>query len=304
MDNLPLGVEAFDHNTAVVSAKSNVILAVFGESKSGKTHFAVRCQRPLYIAYLDPNTNLDYHLLNAEKQYPGDVYKLVIPPIRYEDLSKYEAQTRVDRVEEFAKWARAEAEQAVEAGKPAGTFVIDGCTLLKGYLEKALLGESTTLGWRPAKGETGGPNRFAYAQSNAYIRDIVSGFVHSKLDVVLVWEGRPVYSNGELTSRYKSTMPLQVPFAVNAQVETLVALEPIVENGVRVGMQAVPELRIGWNAYSMDLQDRRMPAVDFATLKDIFLADVPGVVAAEMLRPAGEEVIRANLGSILESGEE
>src|SRR3990167_4553623 len=110
------GVTIFDHNTAVDEALDNVICTVFGASKSGKTHWSVRCDRPLYVVYADPNTSLDYALLKAEEDgFTGLVYKLVIPPFNgkpFEEFTKEDAQSITDRIETFAESARAAAMEA------------------------------------------------------------------------------------------------------------------------------------------------------------------------------------------------
>ena len=286
----PTGVETFDRESAIRTAKKNMVITVFGDSKTGKTHFAIRCARPLYLAYLDPRPDIHQMLLKAESEgYEGPVELLVIPPIPYKDLSRYEAEARVRKVEAFGEWAREQA-----AGGSGGTFVLDGGTMFRGYLEKALIGESQTLGWRAEKGERGGPSRFDSVKSNSAMRDFVGQFAGSALDVIFVWEGRQIYSNDQPTSRYKTTMPKQVPFALNAQVETLVVLEPVVVNQQQVGYTAVPEIRIDWNSYDLGLYDRRLPAMGFDALKRLFLVDVPAGTAEESLLVPGNTYTRAN----------
>ena len=274
--SLPPGIEQFNPTTAAVEAGQNVIVMVFGDSKTGKTHFAVRCERPLYIAYLDPNTNLPYHLLKAEKEgFVGEVFMKVIRPIEYDQLTEKEAEKRVKEVEQFANWARAKALRDVADGKPAGTFVLDGATMLKGYVEKWKLGESQTFGWRAKAGERGGPSIFDNVKRNAKVKEMVAAFAGSPLDVVWVWEGRPVYIGGERTARFKTSMPGQVPFAVNAEVETTKVFSPLIVDNVKIGSKVTAMVRIGYNAYGLHLEDRMMPAMGFKGLKELFLVDVP-----------------------------
>ena len=87
-------------------AWSNVIVNITGESKSGKTHLAVRSAGPRYIAYLDRNTSLSYQLLRADEEgylWDTDNEEVEeIPPIPYADLTKEEAEERVRRVESMA----------------------------------------------------------------------------------------------------------------------------------------------------------------------------------------------------------
>lgn len=287
---------------AAEEAQKNVICSVFGDSKTGKTHFAIRCERPLYIAYLDPNTNLAWHLIEAAKEGYGEpIYRHVVPPMgalgrKYADLTDYDARVIVEGVEQFAEDARRMAATRVANGESGGTFVMDGCTMFKGYMEKALLGQSTTLGWRPAKGESGGPGKYDYAKSNAAIRAFVSQFAGSHLDVVLVWEGRPDYTQAgdRIPGKFKTTMPQQTPFAVNTQVETLVALEPLVVNSERVGTIPTPQIRVDWSGQGIHLLDRRMKAEGFAGLKRLLMVDVPMGTEDAKLTGSGEAFVRAN----------
>ena len=62
-----------------------------------------------------------------------------------------------------------------------------------------------------------------------------------------------------------------------------------------------PEIRIGWNAYGLHLQDRRMPAKSFADLKKLFLVDVPLAKEDEVLLPHEEPQI-ANTAPVLATG--
>lgn len=301
----PAGVETFEHNAALTLAKRNMIVAVFGWSKTGKTHFAIRCQRPLYLAYLDPRPDIEQMLLAAEAEFPGKVHILRLAPVSYENLTREEAASRVKKVEDFAAWARAQAGEDVSNGLPGGTFVLDGGTMFKGYTEKDLLGESATLGYRAKKGERGGPSTFDYAVSNGALRDFVSAFSGSALDVVITWEGRMTYKDvwdgdvkrSQATGRYKTTMPDRVPFAMNAEVETLFAIEDVVADNKKVGEKVVPKIRIGWNGYGPHLQGRLMNAKDFAGLKRLFLADLPDEQEAE-LAPLGTEVREANTAGL------
>lgn len=279
--------ETWDHNTAVTDASKNMILTVFGDSKTGKTHFATHSGRPLYMIYMDPNTSLDFALLKAEADgFKGPVQKLVIPPLAkwangewigqdYDHFSKGDAERIVSEVKQAADSARAQAAIDVAAGKPGGTLVVDGMSMFKGYLEKAVLGESASLGWRAERGERGGPSRFDYAKSNAAMRDFVMQFSGAKLDVILVWEASRVYAGGEPTDRFKSTRPDRLPYCISAEIETVKIKEPVVKDNVQVGTRVVPHIRIGWNTYDPSLEDRLMKANGFDALKRLFLVTLP-----------------------------
>lgn len=274
MEQLPKGVERFDPVGASETARHNIILSLYGDSKTGKTHFAVRSDGPRYIAYLDPNAALEFHLAKAYADgFTSDVYKCIIPPVPYDDLSGPMAHNYVAQVEDFAKWARAQASADVKAGKPGGTFIVDGMTMLKGYYEKDLLGESATLGWRAAKGERGGPSTFDYAKSNGALRDFVSSFMAADLDVILIWEGRQDYAGGEpLPGKFHSTMPVGVPFAITCEAQVFVELTPVVVNQVQTGTKPEPRVRITRNTYGLEFFNRDFAANGFVGLKRLLLA--------------------------------
>lgn len=257
----------------------NVIVTLFGATKTGKSHFATHTERPLYYAFLDPNNNLDALLLKSSQVFEGPIYPMVIPSLAYDLLTQDEAERRVKAVEGFAAKARAKAREDLEAGRPTGTFVLDGAVKFKGYVEKWMLGESATLGWRAARGERGGPSTFDYAKSNAYIMDFISAFAGSPLDVIIIWEGRRVWAKDEsgqsvATNRFKTSMPELASFAINAEIETLVEMVPIVVDNRKQGEYAQPKVRIGWNAYGQHLRERTLPAKSFKELKDLFFADL------------------------------
>ena len=133
-------------------AWQNIIVNITGESKSGKSHLAIRSDGHRYIVYLDRNTTLAYQLLSAEDDgFPYDELEvdiLELPPIPYAELTVQEAENRVTAVWDFAKKAIQEAEDKRALGERGGTFIIDGALLLKGYMEKWRLGDSARLVYR------------------------------------------------------------------------------------------------------------------------------------------------------------
>ena len=299
MDGIVLTPRAFDVAEALEVAQENCLVFVFGAPKTGKTHFALRSGNPRYVAYLDTLPVLEYAVLKAgtEGYDPKAVEFLKVPPLlgkSYEDFTQADAQRIVQAVEDFAATARNKARAAKAAGQPVGTFVLDGMTLLKGYYEKAILGESATLGYRAEKGERGGPSRFAYARSNAALRDFVTQFAVSPLDVVMTWEGRPKWEDDKPTARYKSTRPDLLPYCVNAEVETIKILEPVVERNVQVGERVIPSLRIHYSSYDPALDGRVMKARGFTALKEVFLATLDE--AEELLLPQTAPVVEVAAG--------
>ena len=289
-NKLPPGVQAFDETEARKRASQNIVMTLFGDSKTGKTHFALRSGRPLYIVYLDAQQNLDDHLLKAaveenpitEKPFGDETYDWRMVPMNgehYSDFTQKDAEKAIKEIEGFAEWAKARAVAAAAKDEPVGTFIVDGATWLKGYYEKALLGESSTLGYRAKKGERGGPSVFEYAQSNSALFEFISGFSKSPLDVIIIFEGRPVYRTvvkptggrtSEKTTRFRSTRPDRIPFAVGAEIETLKIIEEVKGKNNTSTKKSVPQIRVVWSGYDMGFDNVVMPATTFVELKQLF----------------------------------
>lgn len=295
--NPPAGVITWTPEVGHKGARTNVMVEVFGQSKSGKTHLIVRCARPLYVLHLDPNDNLDVHLLKAGDDFPGEVHVVKVPPVRYSMLTEEEAKRRIAMAWEFADWARSEAREHAAKGEPTGTFIIDGGTKFKGYFEKALLGESATLGWRAKKGERGGPSTIEYAASNAALNDFITSFVGTPLDFAITYEGRRIWAEtrdpdtnrkkSTPTENFRSSSPESTAFGMKAQVETLKAREKVQTAPGEHVTVIVPKIKLGWNAYGIHLEDRTMNAKTFAELKELLLGDLP---AEEVLDKPGVEL--------------
>lgn len=300
----PAGVQLLTDERAREAVRKNLLLEVFGQSKTGKTHLAVRAERPLYVVMLDPNDNLDLHMLNMTKEgFEGEVWDRRYAPMRYSLLTQDEAERRVNAIWAFADWARNKAREEAGNGKPGGTFVLDGGRMFKGYLEKTRLGESTTLGWRAKRGERGGPSKYEYAITNQEMKDFICSFVGTPLDFVITYEGReewtPKYDpdTGRTadapSGRWESTSHLGTAFGLKAQVETLKVRErhPTGEPGKFVEV-VVPKVKLHWNSYGLYLEERTMPAHTLIELKKLFLGDL---AAEDVLDEPGTVEVRANM---------
>lgn len=290
MASNPYAPKVFDPAESTAAARRNVVASIFGRYGTGKTHLVLRCARPLFVVTLDLKDTLDQHLLATAEEFPGPVEYVKLPPIRYSLLTVEAAQRRVDAVWDLADKARRVAREA-----DGGTFVIDGGKILKGYIEKAELGESATLGYRPDKGGRG-ILPIEYGRTNELLRQLIASFVGSPMDFAITFEGRRVYLDTRdeqgkpksvRTERFNTTAPDNLGYVIKAEVETLMTLEDVVVENKVVGKRAVPKVRIGWNAYDPMLIERTMPAKTFAQLKALFLAKVP---AEEVLDPFGTAV--------------
>lgn len=268
MVNLPHGVELYDDSRAI---PQNVIILVTGRAKSGKSFMASHVRRPLYYVMLDSHDNLKAAFAHAEEAgFEGPIYILRVPVVRYSALTRERAQEILDDIDKFATWAKNQAAVARLSGTPTGTFVIDGGQKLKGYVEKALLGESTTLGWRPGAGSSTNISTFDYAASNNALMDFFAGFANTPLDVVVTWEGRRKYIGRERTDIFESKIPDALEYGLNATVETIMDLENVIVNNQVVGKVAKPKIRIHYNGFNHNLIGRVVNGQTLDQLKELF----------------------------------
>lgn len=277
----------------------NVIVNITGESKSGKTHLAIRSSSPRYIVYLDRNTTLAYQLLKAEEDgFPvrEDLDEVLeIAPLPYADLTSEEAEDRVNRVWAFAKQATQKSEARGANGEQGGTFIVDGALLLKGYMEKWRLGDSATLGYRAKRGERG-VSQVQYAETNALFNDFVSLFAGKNIDLILTWEGRRVWEEyydesgsrqRRPTNLFRSSGPENMSYAVNAEVQTMAVSEDVIENNRVVGKKYSHRVMIGFNAFNTGMRGRTVKVNSFQELKELFLG---GIEESKYESPVAEVV--------------
>ena len=313
MADLPAGVVAFDRAEALEQVWKNMVGAIFGGPKAGKTHFMVRSQGPRYVVYADPNglATLKFQILKAAQEekdgkqlWPDEnVFYQYLAPIEYDLLTDDEAERRVRQVLDFAKWAKQHAREEVRAGRPGGTFLFDGMVMFKGYVEKWKLGESATLGFRPKRGQKTNISTYDYAVPNTFLKEFVAGFGNQDLNAVFCWEGRPDYLEvrDPETGRNKSvrqdtfhtSMPDSSGFAVNFVVEPVrVKKDVVVENRI-VGKRIVNMLRIGYNAFDSSLENLVVPVNGFDELRELFLGglgEMDAKPAEAYERVGGEEL--------------
>lgn len=268
-------------------AWSNVVVNITGESKSGKTHLAIRSEGPRYVAYLDRNTSLSFQILKADSEgYPWDeVTEEVeeISPIPYADLTVDEAEKRVQAVEKMAERAITRSKVLGQTQRHGGTFIVDGALLLKGYIEKWKLGESSTLGYRAKRGERG-VSAIQYAESNSYFNDFISRFAGQNIDLILTWEGRRIWEEyyddagakqRRATNRFRSSGPESMSFAINAEVQTTAIVENVIKDNKVTDQQTVKHrVLIGYNAFNSNLRGRVVKVDSFKELKELFLDGV------------------------------
>lgn len=304
MTSLPPGVSAYDEAVEKEKAAENFVALVFGGPKTGKTHWALRSAQPLHLAYLDTNPGLPGHLLRLAKEVGDniDTHVWKVPP--YSKLSEEVAQAEVKRVEDYAEWCISEAYKAKAAGKPGGTFMFDGALMLKGLYEKLLLGESVTLGYRPGKGGRSFRN-VEYAKPNAALFELVSRFAGVPMDAIFIFEGRSIYKDtwedgkktSTMTDKWRSSRPARIPYAVNTEIECLMAMERANPADNTSPLLAKPKIRIVYNSEQLILTNLVLDAKGYSNLKSMMLTPVLGKDALEGAQ-AASTVMRANTEEI------
>lgn len=301
----PPGVKVWNASEGSKAAKKNAIISIYGTTKVGKSQFATRATGPLYIIHYDPNDNLDEHLLAREAAgFTGDVYPIKCPPIPYKLLTEEKAGEYVKALEDFAAWARIKAREDEEAGRPTGVFIIDGGRKLKGYIEKWKLGESATLGYRAQRGDRG-VSQVQYAETNAYLADIINGFVGSPLHLIITFEGKEPWvdyrdEDGKKArkpgGKIVTTMPAGTSYSLNAQVEAFVEEVPIIADNKRVGTSFENKIRIDYIGFvgMSHLRGRTLKAMSFDALLDLLHSKIP----AEEVLDEPHEIVRANMAGL------
>lgn len=242
---VPEGVVEWTPEELLGGAFEGFTCAISGFSKVGKSLLALCVHGPRYIIYLDPNRNLKANLAKAARYgFNGPHKVLAFDPIEYANFTQEEAHRRVGKIESFARAARRQGH---------GTLIVDGGTILKGYHEKAEVGESPTLGYRPKKGESSGIDRKQYGISNGAIRDFIQANAGSGLDFIITFEARDDYnSKGDRTGKMRNTMPALCRYAITLNLEPFVTIDNVTEKGVVVRQEYTHRIRFGENAYASE----------------------------------------------------
>ena len=278
---LPQGVSCFEPDR---DAFHQIIMMVYGPSKTGKSHLVLRAPRPLYLVYMDPNPAKNELLTKAQAELPGEVFHISHAPIDEELLTKDVAEKRLKAIEQFAQWAKSE-------GK-GGTFVVDGAYNLLGYMQKAEVGASPILGFRPKPGEKA-PRQVQYGAASSRFRDFISSLALADFDVIMTWEAREVYktkydrmgneTGSERTGKFRSTWPKNIEYSVTAMLETMLSMD---------GDKTAFKFQIGPNAHEASLVGRTLKACSFAELKQLLMLETKG--ALDLLDPEGTKVERVS----------
>jgi len=163
-------------------APRQLMIAIHGPFKSGKSRFAVTAPGPLFIANFDHE--IDY-LLN-ELCVGKEVYVDNIWPSGTV-VSMSEVEQMVARLDIVVA-------QAFRVKK--GTLVIDGVSKLYNYLQLKYLGVSYAGG----KPQEGGVSQFQWARIYQHMTQLLQPFQQTDCNVVLTLESKKEYDTGTKTA--------------------------------------------------------------------------------------------------------
>lgn len=171
--------------TRTVDPTSRLVVAVWGEPKVGKTHFALTFPEP--IRFL----NLDFGLREL-------LPKFSTKDVAWSDLATT-STTDLEESQRILKVFHADYLQAVEECQHGGTVVIDTATLLWQMVQTVKLHEVRARRGA-AKGKSAEevkPMNFDYAESNTLMGSILRRVLHKPdLNACFIHSCKPKYSDG------------------------------------------------------------------------------------------------------------
>lgn len=183
--------------TEIDPGESPLVVAVWGEPKSGKTHFA--CTFPAPVRFL----NLNFGLRDIRKHFPGkDIKESKLPIIAVKEL--------MDCQPILAQF-HADYNAAIkECQATGGTVVIDTASELWEIVQTVKLAEVRSRRSKTGKADDVKPMQFDYGEVNSlmasYIRqplynDPVTG-AESRVNAVFIHGAKPHYNDaGQATGR-------------------------------------------------------------------------------------------------------
>lgn len=180
-----------------LSAKTDpnrLLVATWGEPKTGKTSFALSFPEPIYFFNMD--WGLEHHIERLKSQgkqvYVADY--LSIEP----ELTEAQAETMLQSFErDYAK--------ALKGGN--GTIVIDTATQLWQLASKVFLDDIKK------KRRDGQIYPFDYANANAYFQNLINQVKGTGMNMVLIQRAKEKYnSQGQPTGNYEIQGNNQVPY--------------------------------------------------------------------------------------------
>lgn len=171
-----------------------LMVAVWGEPKTGKTSFALSFPDPIYFFNMD--WGLEHHIdrLKAEGRELYVANYLSVSP----ELTEAEAETMLMSFER---------DYATALKKGQGTIVIDTSTQLWQLVSKVFLDDIKK------KRRDGQIYPFDYANANAYFQNLINQVKGNGMNMVLIQRAKEKYGpNGQPTGTYEIQGNNQVPY--------------------------------------------------------------------------------------------
>jgi len=184
-------------------APRQLMIAIHGPRKSGKSRFAVTAPEPLFIANFD--REIEY-LLN-ELCVGKEIYLDNIWPSSTV-VSTSEVEQMVGRLDVVV--ARAFREKK-------GTLIIDGGSKLYNYLQLKYLGVSYAAG-KPDEGVA----QYKWARIYQHLTNSLQPFQQTDCNIILAWESKKEYDGSSPTGALIPRGPEPIEGTVHLQLQTFV----------------------------------------------------------------------------------
>ena len=225
-------------------------------------------------------------MAKACAEVPGEIFSVAYGAIGDDALSADEAERRLRAIDRLADFA-------IEQHK-GGTFVVDGSYYLLGYMQKAEVGYSPALGFRPKPGQKNVPRQVEYGAATTRLREFINKLALTDFDVLMSWEAREIFrdvynemtgkkTGVERTGKFRTTWPQNVEYSTTLMLETLLTMEK---------NEAVFRFQIGKNAHDASYIGRTMRACSFVDLKGLLTAGATDALA--LLDPVGAPIERVS----------
>jgi len=180
-----------------------LMIAIHGPFKSGKSRFAVTAPEPLFIANFDHEVE---YLLN-ELCVGKEIYLDNIWPSGPK-VSLSEIELMIARLDIVVA-------QAFRAKK--GTLIIDGVSKLYTLLQVKYLGVSYAAG-KPDEGVA----QFKWAQIYQHMTQLLQPFQQTDCNIVLTMESKDEYENQKATGALLPRGPKPIGYTIHLQLQTFV----------------------------------------------------------------------------------
>lgn len=178
-----------------VQARRRLVVNLYGPEKSGKTHLALTAPGPIYYIIFDPNG--EEIAKKMVRDYGREIF-----------VTRMQVQRNANQTVWQAEW-KSFTDAVDEALKSrTGTLVIDTGTEMYELKRLAAFGRESNV-------------QHLYAPLNRDIRNIFKSVYASNLNLIILHKMRDEYVNDKKTGRREPSMWGNMPFEVQANIETV-----------------------------------------------------------------------------------